>query len=126
MPTVTSPPDSPDRRRFHRILFDAPLSVRRGQGSHQARLIDISLRGVMIRRPDDWSDDGEEEVELSIHLDAEGNDIRMRGRLAHQESDRLGFRCVQIDMDSITHLRRLVELNLGDPALLERELKALG
>jgi hypothetical protein len=25
----------------------------------------------------------------------------------------------------MTHLRRLVELNLGDPALLERELSAL-
>ncbi|NQD96622.1 PilZ domain-containing protein, partial [Pseudomonas sp. CrR25] len=28
--------------------------------------------------------------------------------------------------DSISHLRRLVELNLGDEALLERELTALG
>jgi len=31
-----------------------------------------------------------------------------------------------IDLDSISHLRRLVELNLGDEALLERELAALG
>jgi len=30
-----------------------------------------------------------------------------------------------IDVDSMTHLRRLIELNLGDPTLLERELKAL-
>jgi hypothetical protein len=33
--------------------------------------------------------------------------------------------CESIDLDSITHLRRLVELNAGDPALLERELTAL-
>ena len=30
-----------------------------------------------------------------------------------------------IDLDSITHLRRLVELNSGDAAMLERELHTL-
>ena len=30
-----------------------------------------------------------------------------------------------IDLESISHLRRLVELNLGDSSLLERELAAL-
>ena len=40
--------------------------------------------------------------------------------------DHLGFVCRHIDLDSISHLRRLVELNLGDESLLERELAALG
>ena len=31
----------------------------------------------------------------------------------------------QSKTDSVTHLRRLVELNLGNPDLLERELSAL-
>jgi len=38
----------------------------------------------------------------------------------HQE-----LRCDEIDLDSITALRRLIELNAADPALLERELGAL-
>jgi hypothetical protein len=46
--------------------------------------------------------------------------------VAHCESEHVGFHCDHIDIDSITHLRRLVELNLGDPELLERELSALG
>jgi hypothetical protein len=33
--------------------------------------------------------------------------------------------CRSIDIESITHLRRLIEVNLGDPAASERELKAL-
>jgi hypothetical protein len=37
----------------------------------------------------------------------------------------LGFQVQYIDLDSATHLRRLVELNLGDPALLEREFENL-
>ena len=46
--------------------------------------------------------------------------------VAHEENKELGLKCKDIDVDSITHLRRLIELNLGDPDLLERELSALG
>jgi len=39
---------------------------------------------------------------------------------------RIGFRWDRIDLDSFAQLKRLVELNLGDPDLLNRELSALG
>ena len=51
--------------------------------------------------------------------------IRMQGTVAHTEGLYLGLSCRNLDIDSATHLRRLVELNLGDPALLEREVSAL-
>jgi hypothetical protein len=35
------------------------------------------------------------------------------------------LRCENIDIDSITHLRRLVDLNAGDASLLDREFSAL-
>ena len=37
-----------------------------------------------------------------------------------------GLQWVQIDVDSLMHLRRLLELNLNDPGLLTRELAELG
>jgi hypothetical protein len=49
----------------------------------------------------------------------------MSVELVHKEKGRLGFKCKHIDIDSITHLRRLVELNLGNADMLERELSAL-
>lgn len=51
--------------------------------------------------------------------------IAMAGELAHVEGDHAGVLCRSIDIESITHLRRLIEVNLGDPAASERELKAL-
>ena len=45
--------------------------------------------------------------------------------VAHREGRRAGLACQSIDVDSVTHLRRLVELNAGDPDLLQRELSAL-
>ena len=52
--------------------------------------------------------------------------IRMDVTVAHVEDQHIGFRCEHIDLDSITHLRRLVELNVGDIDILNRELSALG
>ena len=41
------------------------------------------------------------------------------------DTQSIGFHCQLIDLDSITHLKRLVELNLADEGLLHRELSAL-
>jgi hypothetical protein len=51
--------------------------------------------------------------------------IAMAGELAHVEGRHAGVLCRSIDLESITHLRRLIEVNLGDAAATERELKAL-
>jgi hypothetical protein len=115
-----------ERRRFHRILFDAPASILLGGRLFETRLIDISLKGALLHIPSDWSAQALGPAAFEIRLDAGDTLIRMEGQVAHQEDDRLGLRCDRIDMDSVTHLRRLVELNLGDDELLERELEALG
>ena len=49
----------------------------------------------------------------------------MEGVVAHSARGLIGIACRSIDLDSITVLRRLIELNLGDAALLERDLQAL-
>jgi len=49
----------------------------------------------------------------------------METEVAHVEGRHVGLRCTHIDLDSMTHLRQLVERNADDPALLERELALL-
>ena len=115
-----------DRRQFSRVLFDAAAQLAVGDRRTDAKLLDISLKGALVRLPPDTQWPDADDTRLTVRLDDEGHSIIMHGRVAHREDDRLGFLCQHIDMDSITHLRRLVELNLGDPALLERELEALG
>ena len=46
-------------------------------------------------------------------------------QVAQAQELQLGLVCRSIDLDSVTHLRRLLELQLGDPTLLERDLAAL-
>jgi hypothetical protein len=49
----------------------------------------------------------------------------MTVQVAHLQGQQIGVSCLSVDIDSVTHLRRLIELQLGDPRLLERDLAEL-
>jgi hypothetical protein len=117
---------SDEKRRFHRILCDGEVIVRCGEAIFKAPLIDLSLKGALSGRPDNWSAVPDTACRLEILLDSSDTPINMDVIVAHVESDHIGFRCEHIDIDSISFLKRLVELNLGDSSVLERELKSLG
>ena len=114
-----------ERRRFQRIAFDAATELAQGERRWEAELHDVSLKGLLLRRPRDWNGDPNQPFIATISLDA-GTRLKMEVVLTRTRDDLLGFVCRHIDLDSISHLRRLVELNLGDEQLLERELAALG
>lgn len=116
---------SPEKRRFHRILFDAPCDVHWEDEVWSTEILDISLKGLLVKLPKGWSVPLNEPCEVVIHLDDNETGIVMAVELRHVEGGKLGFKIQYIDLDSATHLRRLVELNLGDQALLERELSHL-
>lgn len=113
-----------DRRRFWRAAFQANVQLVDAIGATPAELIDISLKGALVNVPSQWSGRAGDTCRLELRL-ADDAEIAMDAVVAHVEAGRLGLRCRDIDLDSITHLRRLVEVNSGDPALLDRELAAL-
>lgn len=115
-----------ERRRFKRILFDAPAEVITPRQLYPTSVVDVSLRGALLQRPPDWHPVPSEGVLLEILLDKDNHRIRMHAEVAHIEPETIGMECRHIDVESIAHLRRLVELNVGDSAILERELAALG
>ena len=128
---------SVDRRHYSRIGFRAPAQLFLAGRTLAASVIDLSLKGAMVRLPVQEALSPGEECRLEVRLAEAGapeaeaeaagetRDIRMETRVAHVSHGDAGLLCLAIDLDSVTHLRRLVELNLGDPALLERELAAL-
>lgn len=118
--------DTPsNRRRFQRIEFDAATELVQGTRRWAVELHDLSLKGLLVRRPVAWDADAARAFEARVRL-SDDAEVRMEVTMAHEEGELIGFVCRHIDLDSIAHLRRLVELNLGDETLLERELAALG
>jgi hypothetical protein len=118
-------PPADERRRFSRITFHRPAELDAHGERVPCELLDVSLKGALFEIPATGRAHVGEPATLTIRLDAGDAIIRMAGSVVHREGVQVGLRCTDIDIDSIAHLRRLVELNLGDEDLLERELSAL-
>lgn len=116
---------SDDRRRFTRVPFDAITRLQQDDWSIPVQLMDISLRGLLITQPAAWETSRNSAPFVAVIELDEGSQITMDVRLAHSGDGVLGFRCEHIDLDSVSHLKRLLALNLGDAGLLDRELAAL-
>lgn len=114
-----------EKRHFTRIAFDARARLLQGESDWPTQLLDISLKGAMVAQPSGAHLQQGDRVSLHLLLSDDETEIRMDGHVAHQESQHLGLVCDHIDVDSASHLRRIVELNTGSEALLEREFDAL-
>ncbi|MEJ2343832.1 MAG: PilZ domain-containing protein [Gammaproteobacteria bacterium] len=118
-------PPQKNHRMFQRVSFDARAYLICAGVKTGTEVIDLSLKGALVVRPPEWQGAVGDNCRLEIQLSHDAA-IEMDMVVAHQETDCIGFRCTHIDMESAGHLRRLIELNLGSPELLERELAALG
>ena len=113
------------RRHFFRVLFAAPGTLRWGGHATSCEIRDLSLKGALVATPGSVRLEDGAACTLELPLGGDGARIAMDGIVAHHHDGILGLHCRSIDLDSITHLRRLVELNRGDAADLQRELAAL-
>ena len=98
-----------ERRHFVRVGFDAPALLTTATAAFSVHVLDLSLKGALIMVP----------------AQAALGQGTLSTEVAHVQGLHTGLLCKGIDLDSVTHLRRLIELQLGDPALLERDLGEL-
>ncbi len=120
---MTTIVNSDEKRQFHRIGYQANATVSNPDHRWPVKIVDLSLKGCLVESPESWEVRTGDRYQIEIQL-AESVQISMNVILAHQTSNLAGFRCDYIDLDSICRLRRLVELNLGDSDLLDRDLEA--
>nr|WP_316640177.1 PilZ domain-containing protein [uncultured Roseateles sp.] len=114
-----------ERRHFVRIAFDAPAQLTTTQNRFEAKVLDLSFKGALLSLPPEAKVPVGAPCLLSVRLNDREESIAMAAEVAYVQGHHVGLLCRSIDIDSITHLRRLIEVNLGEPHLLERELKAL-
>ncbi len=114
-----------ERRHFLRSAFHAPVRLRLGESESTGVLHDASLKGALVEVPVGWSGRVGQTCHLRLDLAPEVS-ILMETTVAHiDEGALVGLHCERLDLDSMTHLRQLVEHNADDPALLERDLATL-
>ena len=116
-----------DRRRFHRFPFEAQGLLSIGYAIRvPCELLDLSISGALLAfdEPLDPPTGSRGELGLILRGLIRGDkvDIRTRIEAVWLTKDQMGCRFVGIDPDSFDHLKTFIEDNLGDPALLDREL----
>ena len=114
-----------NRRQFTRILFSIKAELAVEEHTFPVSIHDISLNGALVTTPECDHSLVNKLGTLSFTLGDGESEVAMHIAIVHQHEDETGLQCNAIDIDSITHLRRLVELNLGDEAQLNKELSQL-
>ena len=116
-----------EQRHSTRIPFNTTVTLVNCDTGYKtmAELIDISFKGLLISKPSDWQDVSGERFAVNLQLAGNEIEINLNVIAVHSEQNHIGFKTEKMDIDTATNLRRLVELNLGDESLLERELSEL-
>ena len=117
----------PQRRHLTRIPFDAEFRIRKNNGNaiYSGHVIDLSLKGALVERPADLVVNIDDEFILDLLLGDDSLQIEMQVRVAHLHPSTIGVVSEHIDLNSMSHLCRFLELNLGSRSKLERELSEM-
>lgn len=119
--------DLKEKRRFKRIFHDASTHLIAEDGNAvQCNLLDISFNGCLISGNKGTLDFAvQDKLTIDIILGEEVC-IEVTAHIVFiGKYKQLGFQFDEIDIDSVTSLRKLVELNMGDTSMLERNLLSL-
>lgn len=108
-----------------RIPFSADVQLRLEDRTIKVHLVDIALKGALVQSEAAQSLTLNDSCRLRLPLADDGEGLIMAGRIVHLEGLMIGIECLDIDVVSLTRLRRLIALNSGDPALMDRDLSRL-
>ena len=111
-----------DKRRFSRTQFSAAAYLLIDGTTVECTVLNLSLKGALVEVGTSGLVPLESPVALSIQLQTEDTVITAQGTCVHQDGHEVGIRFSSTDIDSLTHLRRLMELNTADSASIDREL----
>lgn len=115
-----------ERRLFTRIGFESPAWLVTPDGEqHAVQVQDLSLHGALLKVTPPWLIAPNTPLQLRLPLAGQEKQIIMQARQRFHQQGSVGIECEMLDIDSASRLRRLMELNLGDEALLVRQFEEL-
>ncbi|MCK4704425.1 MAG: PilZ domain-containing protein [Gammaproteobacteria bacterium] len=125
MSTENDKKDGIERRQYQRIPFHAEILMQSGNEEWTCNLLDISLNGMLVEPPHDMNINPNNPCAVALFL-SDDVIINIRVRIRHTAADRWGLEFINIDVESLQHLRHLLESHLQDNDLINRELAQLG
>ena len=112
-------------RQYARIPFAADVQLHLKGRVINVHLVDIALKGALVQSDSPHAVALHDKCRLVLPLADDGQGVVMSGMVVHLDGHHIGIECKNIDLTSLTRLRRLIELNTGDTELMDRELSHL-
>ncbi|MGW8313633.1 MAG: PilZ domain-containing protein [Desulfuromonadales bacterium] len=109
-------------RRFRRIPFVTQVTLSSGQDSWTGELLEIALKGALVETKCLLPFDLGTECTLCMTLPGSPISLEFQAKLIHSENSHYGFKFISEDIETLTHLRKLIELNTGDAETTRGEL----
>jgi hypothetical protein len=114
-----------NKRRFSRITFNVKCTLTLGNEHLEVSLVDIALKGALIEVAQPVTAQLKTPCSLSIELDGLEAPLHFSADVMHVHENRIGVKFTATDIDSMIHLRSIVESNTADPEKVSRELSFL-
>ena len=114
-----------ERRRFSRILHQAPAKIKQRDLAIEARIQDLSLHGLLIQVEKAETLDSTLPVHVTFSFDQSEQVIMLKAQVIDVSKCEVRLKINKIDIESISQLKRCIELNVGNNDLLHRELEHL-
>ncbi|MCK6264883.1 PilZ domain-containing protein [Vibrio sp. ZSDE26] len=115
-----------EKRRFSRVIYQAPATIVQGQISVDSSIQDLSLHGLLLSAEASCEDLNLNQLaDVQFSLIDSDIVIEMSVNLIHMDNNVIRASIDHIDIESISHLKRLIELNVGDDSLLHRDIEHL-
>jgi hypothetical protein len=111
-----------NNRHFRRIHFETEVSLGAGDKTYTGQLFDVALKGAMIGTETPLPFTIGDKCNLGIVLPGTPISLNFQAELIHQEELCYGFKFISESLETLTHLRKLIELNTGDAEATRSEL----
>lgn len=111
-----------ERRQFSRVIFQTKCHLTFGNKTLNGELIDISLKGALIKNAHPLTIKSGDPCQFDFALEGDGIVLNFDATLVYSQGRRLGIQFGSIDIEAMTHLRRLVELNICGANTIRNEL----
>ena len=109
-------------RRFRRIPFEAEVTLTVDQDVWSGELLDVAMKGAMVGTDTPLPLLLGSKCSLCISLSGSPISLDFQAEMIHSEDNHYGFKFISEDLETLTHLRKLIELNTGDAEATRSEL----
>lgn len=110
-----------EQRSYRRIPFHTETEVNINDTKHQCELVDLALQGALFKSEQELPLAIGSRCQMTIALPSSDLTMEFTGELIHQRGQFYGFIFISEDVVTMGHLRRLLELNVGNGDAVDQE-----